>query len=195
MSEGPAQAVTALLARWRGGDAAAYERLLPLLYGELRAVARRHMRREREDHTLESRALVHEAYLRIAGQGPFDLRDRTHFLATASHVMRQVLVDHARSRQAAKRDGGLRVGIEAALGIAAPEGLDVVVVDEALKALALLDARQAQIVELRFFAGLSIEEAAAALGLSAATVKREWATARAWLARELERHAGGDGPT
>ncbi len=183
--------ISNLLAAWRRGEPGAYDQLVPLLYGELRAVARRHLLGERQGHTLESRALVHEAYLRIAEQGPFELRDRTHFIAAASHVMRQVLVDHARARRAAKRDGGLRVDLDEALEVAAPAGLDVLAVDDALNALAALDARQAQVVELRFFGGLSIEEAADALALSPATVKREWSTARAWLARELERRADG----
>lgn len=189
--DSPVTAIRELLAGWRSGESGAYDRLLPLLYGELRQVARRHLARERNDHTLESRALVHEAYLRIAAQGPLDLQGRTHFLFIASRVMRQILVDHARARRAAKRDGGLRVDFDEALGIATPGGLDVIAVDDALTALAALDERQARIVELRFFGGLSIEDAASALELSPATIKREWATARAWLARELERHAGG----
>lgn len=189
--DAPTARIRELLALWHSGESGAYQRLVPLLYDELRSVARRHLGQERAGHTLESRALVHEAYLRIAEQGPFDLAGRTRFLATASHVMRQVLVDHARARRAAKRDGGVRVELEEALQLAAPEGVDVLAVDEALTALAALDARQAHIVELRYFGGLSIEEAASALGLSPATVKREWSTARAWLARELERHARG----
>lgn len=188
--DAPTALIAHLLGAWQRGEAGAYDRLVPLLYEELRRVARRHLSGERAGHTLESRALVHEAYLRIAEQGPFDLDGRTRFVATASHIMRQVLVDHARARRAAKRDGGVRVELDEALDVALPDGVDVLVVDEALTALAALDERQAGIVELRFFGGLSIEETASSLDLSPATVKREWSTARAWLARELERHAG-----
>lgn len=181
-------AVLDLLAQWRNGDPDALPRLLPLLYQELRSIARRHLRAERAGHTLESRALVHEAYLRLFKGGPVDAENRSHFLGIVSRVMRQVLVDHARQQLAAKRDGGCRVELETALELPAAKDVDVIAVDDALTTLATLDARQSEIVELRFFGGLSIEDTATAVGLSPATVKREWVTARAWLSRELDRN-------
>lgn len=185
MSEGTTGTVATLLARWRAGDGAALSQLLPLVYDELRSVARNHLRKERQGHTLESQALVHEAYLRLFEQSPDFVAQRTHFVGIASRLMRQVLVDHARRQHAAKRDAGLRVEFEAALELPVPADVDVLALDEALKELAVLDERQSNIVELRFFGGLSIEETAEAVGLSPATVKREWVTARAWLVREL----------
>ena len=176
-----------LLTKWRQGDPAALDALLPLLYQELRAIARRHLRGERANHTLESRALVHEAYLRLSNSEPAEVENRSHFLGILSRLMRHVLVDHARQQRAEKRDGGCRVELEVALDLPVPRDVDVIAVDDALATLATLDARQSEIVELRFFGGLSIEETAAVVGLSAATVKREWVTARAWLSRELDR--------
>ena len=180
--------VPSLLAKWRQGDQAALDELLPLLYQELRSIARRHLHAERANHTLESRALVHEAYLRLSQGGPPDVENRSHFLAILSRIMRHVLVDHARQQRAGKRNGGCRVDIEAALETPAPRDVDVIAVDYALSALATLDQRQSEIVELRFFGGLSIEETATVIGMSPATVKREWVTARAWLSRELDRN-------
>ena len=178
----PAPGVTALLRAWAQGDEAAGERLFPILYGELRLQARRYMRRERRGHTLQPSGLVHEAYLRLAGAPDLDWHDRAHFFAFAARVMRQVLVDHARRRKAAKREGQ-HVTFDEADAPAAP--LETLDLENALIELAALDPRQARVVELRFFGGLDVDETAAVLGLSARTVKREWQTARAWLQHRL----------
>lgn len=171
---------------WRSGDEEALHRLLPLVYEELRRVARRHLRGERPDHTLQTTALIHEAYLRLIDQGAVEARDHSHFVALTSHLMRQILVDHARARLAKKRDGGYRVTLAEDLAVAQPGEIDVLAVDEALGRLAGLDVQQARVVELRYFGGLSIRETSEVLGVSEATVKRDWATARAWLHREIE---------
>jgi len=179
--------VTALLVRWSQGDSDAAEKLFPLVYDELRRVARRCMAGERPDHTLQSTALVHEAYLRLIDQGTAHPNDRVHFFAIAAQIMRRILVDHARARSASKRGGkNLTITLTEAVA-AAPQKreLDLLVLDSALQGLSEIDAQQAQIVELRFFAGLSIEETSQALRISAATVKRDWASARAWLYREM----------
>lgn len=182
---GPGQ-VTDLLSAWTGGDASALERLIPIVYGELRAIAGLVFRRERGDHTLQPTAVVHEAFLKLAG-GDVPFRDRVHFFAVAAQAMRQVLVDHARARVAAKRGGGatrIELG-EVPAGGADRALADVLAVDQALERLAALDADQARIVELRYFGGLTVEETAEVLGVSAPTVKRDWRLARAFLAREL----------
>ena len=171
---------------WRSGDDDALHRLLPLVYEELRRVARRHLRRERPDHTLQTTALINEAYLRLIDQGGVEVTDRCHFVALTSHLMRQILVDHARARLAKKRDGGFRITLAEDLAVAEPSESDVLAVDEALSRLAALDPQQARVVELRYFGGLSIRETAEVLEVSEATVKRDWATARAWLHREIE---------
>ena len=182
----PRTQVTSLLLDWRRGDAAALERLVPLVYHELRRVASGHLRREPPGHTLQTTALIHEAYLRLIDQGAAEARDHSHFVALTSHLMRQILVDHARARLAKKRDGGCRVTLAEDLAVAAQPGeIDVLAVDEALNRLAGLDVQQARVVELRYFGGLSIRETSEALGVSEATVKRDWATARAWLHREI----------
>lgn len=178
----PQSAVTTLLRAWARGDEAAGQRLFPVLYGELRRQAGRYMRRERRGHSLEPSGLVNEAYLRLQAAPGLDWQDRTHFFAIAARVMRQVLVDHARRRKAAKREGCL-VTLGEADALAEP--MDVLDLEEALRELTALDPRQARVVELRFFAGLDVEETADALGLSARTVKREWQTARAWLQHRL----------
>jgi len=170
---------------WRSGDEDALRRLLPLVYEELRHVARRHLRRERPDHTLQTTALIHEAYLRLVDQGTSEVRDHCHFVALTSHLMRQILVDHARARLAKKRDGGCRVTLAEDVSAVEPQEVDVLAIDDALTRLAALDPQQARVVELRYFGGLSIRETSEALGISEATVKREWATARAWLHREI----------
>lgn len=185
MSGTSTDTVTALLERWRSGDKAALGQLIPLLYTELRKVAHRQLRNERFEHTLESKALVHEAYLRLVDQQPAFVENRNHFIGIASTLMRQVLVDHARQLRAAKRDGGCRIDLTGALDVPLQQDVDVVELDDALNALAALDARQARIVEMRFFGGLSIEDTARVIEISPATVKREWVTARAWLTREL----------
>ena len=165
-------------------------RLLPLVYEELRRVARRHLRGERPDHTLQTTALINEAYLRLMDQDAAEVRDRCHFVALTSRLMRQILVDHARARLARKRDGGCRITLAEHLAVAEPGEVDVLAVDEALNRLGALDPQQARIVELRYFGGLSIRETAEVLDVSEATVKRDWATARAWLHREIERAPG-----
>jgi RNA polymerase sigma factor (TIGR02999 family) len=158
-----------------------------VVYDELRRIARRHLRRERPDHTLQSTALVHEAYLRLIRQGPADVENRAHFLAVASRLMRQILVDHARGHRAAKRDGGYRLELHEAVAARTDPSLDLLALDDALNELARLDPDQARIVELRYFGGLSIEDTAEVSGVSITTIKREWATARAFLRRELAR--------
>lgn len=196
-------AVTQLLQSWSQGDEAAFNRLVPLVYDELRRLAHRHLRRERTGHTLEGTGLVHEAFIRLAQQGPVRWESRAHFFGWASTLMRHILVDHARSRQAHKRGGGMPVqsldalqdGSDthssvlqvAATQDTAEELLDLIALDHALKRLEALDAQQSRVVELRFFAGLSVDETAETLQISPATVKREWATARAWLLRALGR--------
>jgi RNA polymerase sigma factor (TIGR02999 family) len=178
--------VTQLLVRWSQGDQAACEKLFPLVYDELRRLARRCLARERPDHTLQSTALVHEAYLRLVGHSAAHPDDRVHFFALAAHVMRRVLVDHARMRSANKRGGKcLTLTLNEAVALPKQPELDLMALDSALQELSRIDPQQAQIVELRFFAGLSIEETAHALGISPATVKRSWAMARAWLYREM----------
>jgi RNA polymerase sigma factor (TIGR02999 family) len=184
----PPQAITELLHAWGAGDAVAGEALVPLVYAELRRQARLVMRREGEGHTLQATALVHEAWLRLADQHGARWESRTQFLAIAAQMMRRVLVDHARARRAEKRGGG---GIQITLGdanvAAAPaDDVNVLALDDALARLAIMDPRKARLVELRYFAGLSIPEAAAALEISLATAGREWAVARMWLRRELE---------
>ncbi len=163
--------------------------LVPLLYDELRRQARRYLRNERAGHILQTTALVHEAYLRLAAQHPKQFANRQHFLAVSAQLMRQVLVEYARRRRAAKRGGGhtLTLTVDEAIPLPARRELDVLALDEALTALAKLDPRQSRIVEFRFFAGLSIQETSEVLGVSPATVKREWVTARAWLQREIAR--------
>jgi RNA polymerase sigma factor (TIGR02999 family) len=176
-----------LIARWRAGDAAALQALLPLIYEELRRIASAQLRSERADHTLQTTALIHEAYMRLVGGEGVDIQDHCHFVALASRLMRQVLVDHARGRLATKRQGGIRVTLSEALELATEPAVELLAIDDALTRLAEFDSQQARIVELRFFGGLSIVETSQALHVSAATVKRDWTTARAWLRRELQR--------
>jgi RNA polymerase sigma factor (TIGR02999 family) len=188
--------LTALLQAWSGGDESALNELLPLVYGELRRQAARQLRSQPPGHTLQATALVHEAYLRLA-DAPGDWQGRSHFFGVAARAMRSILVDHARARRAAKRGGG---GVAVTLGAAERAGelpdrtadadVDVEALDEALTRLAGLDPRQARVVELRYFGGLSIEETAGVLGVSHATVEREWKTARLWLRRELRGDSG-----
>jgi RNA polymerase sigma factor (TIGR02999 family) len=179
--------VTELLVRWRAGDQDALEALVPLVYKELRAIARHHLRRERPGHTLQSAALVNEAYLRLLDQRPFDSENRAHFLAVASRLMRQILVDYARSHGAAKRGSDRTVQLDASFVLPQIRTTDVVALDDALNALSQLDEQQGRIVELRFFGGLATEEIAAVLGVSASTIKRDWNVAKAWLTREMKK--------
>jgi len=183
--------VTALLKAWRGGDESALERLLPLVYGHLRAEARRYIRYERNGLTLQGTALVHEAFLRLVEGRAVDWRDRSHFYAVASQVMRRILVDAARARAAAKRGGGpagaARTSVDVdALSAGGDRTADEIrALDDALEALARIDPRRARVVELRYFGGLSVEETADVLRVSPKTVTRDWRVARAWLMREL----------
>jgi RNA polymerase sigma factor (TIGR02999 family) len=178
--------VTALLARWRAGDEKAMEALIPLVYEELHALARYYLRSERPNHTLQSTALVHEAYLRLVGHEPPALQNRAHFFGIAARLMREILIEQARAQLSAKRGGGApRLALDAAMDITDTPDVDVLRLDDALRELARMDERQNRIVELRFFTGLSIDETADVLGISPATVSREWTTARAWLHREL----------
>ena len=192
MSEQPSQPVTELLVRWKAGDHEALEELVPLVYKELRDIARHHLRRERPDHTLQSAALVHEAYMRLLDQRPFDTENRAHFLAVASRLMRQILVDYARSHGAAKRGADRRVELDVSLVVAQIRTTDVVALDDALTGLFQLDEQQGRIVELRFFGGLATEEIAEILGVSPSTVKRDWNVAKAWLTREMKKGSRGD---
>jgi RNA polymerase sigma factor (TIGR02999 family) len=178
--------VTQLLRRWQQGDEEATEALLPLIYGELRKIARRHLRGERDGHTLEATALVHEVYLRLSGGAELHWNDRVHFYAVAAQMMRRVLVDHARSRDAVKRGGSVvKVSLDEARDPAVESGPDVVALDDALKSLEVLDPRKSRIVELRFFGGLTLEETAAVLGVSVPTVVKETRLARAWLHSQI----------
>lgn len=161
--------------------------LIPLVYDELRRLARFHLNRERPDHTLQSTALVNEAYLRLAAQSDLRIQNRGHFFAIASQLMRQILVDHARRHRAGKRGAGMTLlSLDRPVALPQMRSVDVVALDDALSQLARLDPQQSRIVEMRFFGGLSIEETASVLGISPATVKRDWATARVWLHRELK---------
>jgi RNA polymerase sigma factor (TIGR02999 family) len=179
--------ITALLLDWTGGDRHALDRLLPLVYGELRRIAARQLRRERADHTLQPTALVHEAYLKLVDQRRVDWLNRAHFYGVASQVMRRLLVDHARRHNAAKRGNGFEsVAIDEALNVPAPSQIPVLVLDDVIGRLEKLDRRLAQLVELRAFGGCTLEEAAEVLHVSKSTAKREWRTAKAWLMRELQ---------
>jgi len=183
--------VTELLSRWNDGDIAARDALIPLVYDELRRVAKKNLAGQRSDHTLQATALVHEAYLRLVNRKAANWQGRTHFFALAAQMMRQILVDHARMRNAGKRGGGaLTLVLEDDVAGKPEMNLDLIGLDRAMKQLASLDARQSQIVELRFFGGLSIEEAARVVDISPATAKREWATARVWLHHAMETGAG-----
>ncbi len=190
MQRGPSNQVTELLVQWRGGDKAALDALMPLVYRELRRIAQHYLSNERSDHTLQSTALVHEAYVRLTEQDLPRWQNRAHFFAVAAQLMRQILVDYARSYRASKRGGNVcKLALEEAQEHSQPVDVDIVALDDALKTLAEMDAQQSRVVELKFFGGLSIEDTAAVLGISPSTVKRDWITARAWLFRELDRSA------
>lgn len=181
-------AVTQMLAAWRGGDDDAFGRLLPAVYGDLRRIARHRLGGERVDHTLQATALVNECYMRLLGQHKVPWQDRTHFLAVAARSMRRILVDHARRKRAAKRGGPeITLALDEALDAAEGKALDVVALDDALDALAELAPRQAKIIELRFFGGLTVPETAEVLEVSPATVKLDFQMARAWLYDQLRR--------
>jgi RNA polymerase sigma factor (TIGR02999 family) len=179
--------ITRLLKAWSGGDQAALEDLMPVVYTEIRKLARSYLRRERPDHTLQATALVHEAYMRLVDQRDVAWQNRAHFFGIAAQIMRRILVDHARMQKAEKRGSGeVPIVLDEKFDIP-DQQLDFVALDDALKALAELDPRQAKLVELRYFGGLNIEETAEVMNISPATVKREWAGARTWLRRELSR--------
>jgi RNA polymerase sigma factor (TIGR02999 family) len=187
MTDDPSGLVSQLLGHWSAGDEKALEDLLPLVYNELRRVARFHLQRERPDHTLQSTALVHEAYLRLLGSQPPELRNRPHFIAVASRLIRQILVDYARERRAAKRDGGLRIDVEHLDALAVSGDAELIALSDALNDLYAMDERQAKVVDMKFFGGLSNPEISDVLQVSRATVERDWATARAWLHRHMTR--------
>ena len=178
--------VTRLLSDWSNGDRRALDELLPLVYEELRHLANAYLRRERDGHTLQSTALVHEAFLRLVNQHDVQWQGRAHFFGIAAQMIRRILVDHARAQRAAKRGAGaVRIELGEELAVAQQRDLDLIALDDALERLATMDGRQSRIVELRFFAGLSVEDTADVMGISTATVKREWSSARAWLFREV----------
>jgi len=180
--------ITQLLKAWSQGEPAALEKMVPLVYGELHAMARRYMAHERPSHTLQATALVHEAYVRLVDVSHTGFESRSQFFAVCAKVMRQILVDWARSRLAQKRGGDVPpIQLEEALVVAEERGRDLVALDDALKELTAQDARKGQVVELRFFGGLSVEETAAVLKVSPETVMRDWKLARSWLRRELRK--------
>ena len=180
------QNVTEMLRDWRNGDQEALGKLIPMVYDELRRQAAGYLRRERSGHTLQTTALIHEAYLRLINQQNIDWQNRAHFYAIAARLMRQILVDHARKRQATKRGGSrLKIPLEEAMVISSGRDVDLVALDEALTRLAALDPQQSRIVELRYFSGLSVEETAEALGVSLRTVRRDWNVAKAWLRQQI----------
>jgi RNA polymerase sigma factor (TIGR02999 family) len=184
--------VTELLLKWKSGDQESLQALLPLVYSELHRLAQHHLRGERSDHTLQSTALVHEAYLRLVKPGSLRIESRGHFFALASQLMREILVDHARSRKAGKRDGGSRLTLDEAAELSRSNDVDLLALDDALTQLSQMSPRQSRIVELRFFGGLSIAETAEFLEISHATVEREWSVARTWLYREINRTESHD---
>ena len=181
------QDLTQLLVNWRNGDKSALDEMTPVLYDELRRMARRLLSAERPDHTLQPTALVHEAYLRLVNQRAVDWKNRAHFLGVAATMMRRILINHAKANQAAKREGyAAAISLEDALGVFTNPQVDLLDLDHTLDKLTELDPQQGKVVELRYFGGLSIEETAEVLGISPATVKREWGTARLWLLQQME---------
>ena len=190
MTETP-QNVTQLLIGWSNGDKEALDKLLPLVYNELHRQAAAYLRRERVGHTLQTTALIHEAYVRLVDQKNVHWQNRAHFFGIAAQLMRRILVDHARTKKRVKRGGSIiRVSFSEATIKAAAQDVDIVALDEALERLARIDEQQSRIVELRFFSGLTVEDTAEVLGISAATVKRDWSMAKAWLHREISGEVG-----
>lgn len=178
--------VTQMLHDWSNGDREVFDKLVPVVYEELRRQAARYLRRERPGHTLQTTALIHEAYIRLIDQKNVHWQNRAHFFAIAAQLMRRILVDHARSRQAAKRGGSdIKLPLEEAMMVSAGREVDLVALDEALERLAAIDPQQSRVVELKFFSGLSVEETAEVLRVSPRTVKRDWNVAKAWLRREI----------
>jgi RNA polymerase sigma-70 factor (ECF subfamily) len=186
MTESSPKQITHLLVAWGNGDQGALEELMPLVYRELRRLAHRCLGQERPSHTLQTTALVHEAYLRLVDQQEASWKNRAQFLAIAAQMMRRILVDYARARQYVKRGGGAQhVKLDEAMAVSCDRAAEVVALDEVLMRLAELDPRKGRVVELRFFGGLSIEETAEILGVSSGTVMRDWTLAKAWLQREI----------
>jgi RNA polymerase sigma factor (TIGR02999 family) len=186
MSTSSPQEMTQLLLDWRRGDKAALDKLMPLVYDELRRLAAHYLRREREDHTLQPTALVHEAYVRLIDQSHMDWKNRAHFFGVAAQVMRHILVDYARSHKAAKRGSGQReMSLDEAAVYSVERATDLVALDEALEALAAIDGRKGQAIELRYFGGLDIEEISEVLDISVATVRRDLRLAEAWIYRQI----------
>jgi RNA polymerase sigma factor (TIGR02999 family) len=180
--------VTQLLLDWNNGSNAALEKLMPAVYKELRKIAARYLRGERSGHTLQPTALVHEAYIKLIDRSQVNWQNRAHFLGTAAQLMRNILVDHARARNAAKRGGGeYKVSLNEAMISSEPPDVDLIALDEALDELSALDPQQGRVIELRFFGGLSIEETAVVLGISPTTVRRDWTTAKLWLRRRMDK--------
>jgi RNA polymerase sigma factor (TIGR02999 family) len=184
----PSPPVTELLLAWGSGDESAFGELVPLIHAELHRLARRHMRGERQHHTLQTTALVNEAFLRLTNLKRMRWQDRAHFFAVSARLMRRVLVDHARSRQFLKRGGGATTAPFDEASMPVERSVNLVALDDALQALAAIDPRKAKVVEMRFFAGFSVDETAAALQVSPETVMRDWRVAKAWLHRELQGH-------
>ena len=179
--------VTELLVHWSEGDQEALNKLIPLVYDELHKLASRYLRRERRDHTLQTTAVVHEAYLKLVNQRDANFENRLHFFAVAAQIMRRILVDYARRHHASKRGGDLyKLSLDEALVTSEEKGADLLALDEALERLAAIDPRQSRVVELRVFAGLTLEETAQALNISPSTVRREWSMAKAWLHRQIK---------
>ena len=188
LKEAAPHEITKLLKDWSGGDSTALDRVIPLVYDELHRLAHQHMRRERAGHLLQTSALINEAYLRLMEQPELNLENRTHFFGIAARLMRQILVDEARKRNSAKRGGdAIQVSLTEATNVVQEQAANVVALDDALKILEGIDGRQSEIVELRFFGGLSIEETAKVLSVSPGTVMRDWTFARAWLRNEMSR--------
>lgn len=188
MPEQPQSDVTELLLSWSDGNPQALEKLTPIIYEDLRRLARSHLRAERSEHTLQCTALVHEAYLRLVDQRNTRWHNRAHFFGVSAQLIRRILVDYARAQNAGKRGGGAaKLSIDESVAAAQEREVDVVALDDALQALARLDPQQARIVELRYFSGLTIEETAEVMQISTATVKRDWVIAKAWLRREISR--------
>jgi RNA polymerase sigma factor (TIGR02999 family) len=186
MTDAQTHEVTQLLIDWSNGDQAALDKLMPVVDRELRRLAHHYMRGERPDHTLQTTALVNEAFVRLVNRKSIQWQNRAHFFGIAAQLMRTILVDHARSHACAKRGGGAgRLELDEALAMSQQKASEVIALDDALKTLALIDPQQSRIVELRFFGGLTVEEAAEVLKVSPATIKREWSSAKAWLYREL----------
>ena len=189
------QDLTQLLVKCRQGDRQALDELMPVVYHELQGLAKRYLARERPGHTLQSTALVHEAYLKLVGQKDVQWQNRAHFFGVAAQLMRRLLVDHARRRKSGKRgSGGTRITLVEGLATVEPVDIDTIALDDALKSLERLDPRKGRLVELRFFGGLTIEETAEVMGTSAGTVKREWQFTKAWLHRHIQQGAAGDAP-